>query len=248
MVTITDTVILIAVVYYAYAGWRKGLLRSLLKPSTFVICLIWGYVYYLKHHNFILSIGIAVVLPTVISFFLSAILYLWNKAGDRDKKTSRMNRLIGSCISLTWGVGMIVLMMVLVLMIPSYLFGVQKAREDILQSKIFALFPENLRKQFAHTETPEKSQGQPLTSEDIEELPGYDDLMKDDKVQELVSDEETLRQMKEKDFGKLLNNPKLLAILEDKELLAKFFHFYKNLNERGMLQETSPSYSNQMFE
>ena len=61
--------------------------------------------------------------------------------------------------------------------------------------------------------------------------------MRDDKtIQTLLTDEEIMRDIQDKNFAKLLTNPKMQALMKDPELVRKIL----DMNVKIMEQKTRP--------
>ena len=69
-----DLVVLLLLLFYAYRGWRKGILRSLIGPVSLIICGLIGIIHYDLNKNMITSLSIAIGGTFVLTIILSIIL------------------------------------------------------------------------------------------------------------------------------------------------------------------------------
>lgn len=133
-----------------------------------------------------------------------------------------VNRLMGSCFNLLWGGAMFLVIIFLIALIPPNIYGVQVIRQDVVDSEIFGFIKRQFKLQIPD-ELPLEAFQSPANIEVIRHTDEYKNLMKDPRVQELFSDQELQESIRNKDLGKLIAHPKIIAILQDRKLLSEFF-------------------------
>lgn len=231
----TDIVILVLVVLYALSGWKKGLMRILLGPLSLAVCVILSFWYYQRTQNVWLSLAIGVLGPFFLNGLLSIVLALLRKAihGDDDTGPSVFSRLAGSLVNVTWSGGLILISLYLFTRIPADTFNVGALRKDVERSWSYAVMVAAVDSAFPHWSG--KSTSTQQVKQDLQETEEYQRLMADDRVRALFEDEEIMKQVQAKNLTALMNNPKLLEVM-DPQLIQDFF----KLNEKYLQQQTLP--------
>ena len=62
----------------------------------------------------------------------------------------------------------------------------------------------------------------------------FTQILSDKKIQDMVTDETTARQIKEKNIGQLISNPKIQSVLHDPALLQKLMELNKEIIKDGL--------------
>ena len=241
MHNITDYITAGAILYFFYNGWRKGFLKTLLGPISLIAGCLIGYSYYQKTQNMAVGLAICVLSPFIINILASIILKLWNKAVNSDIPPSMISRLSGSAFSILWGGGYLAMMLILVAVMPLRFGWFEKAQDDVLGSRSYALISER-----AGDKIPggffdiKKIAGvlrDPAKLKEFESTEEFKALREDARLKEFFSDEETADQVRNKDYRGLLSNPKMQAVFRDKELLKKIFALNKKIAEESSEDE-----------
>jgi len=79
----------------------------------------------------------------------------------------------------------------------------------------------------------------PAKLEKLRSTKEYKTFMEDDNLKEIFSDEETVEQISNKEYGKLLANPKILSMFQNEQLLKKIFALNKKMMEQGLSDDAS---------
>ena len=141
------------------------------------------------------------------------------------------------------------LLVFLLSMMPPNLPGLAVFHNDVVHSLTFAAVSAPLKKRLPFIEKIQKHpQGLTLTLPSpegpapLETSAAYQELMKDERVKALFSDEETLQQIREQDLPGLFNNPRVFAVMQDRELVAQFFKLYGDMmQDKDAADETAPA-------
>src|SRR3989338_4323676 len=97
-----DFIILCLLLIFFWAGWLKGLLRSLIGPISLGLSLTAGLIYYWITQKFFYAVLITLFGPIALNIIFSIILKIWNKATS-DKSSPRLaSRILGGLFSLLW--------------------------------------------------------------------------------------------------------------------------------------------------
>jgi len=244
----TDLIIAAFGILFIISGWSKGIVRSLLGPAALVLATAAAFIYYQKTHNILISCVIGIFGPLVLGWALSLFLAVWNNIFNSDAKGEPMlpSRILGSVFHLLWGGTFVVLTVVLLLMIPEKYItipGLARAQNNIRTSTIYSyskIFWPSSMISLNSVENGLSILDNPEKIEKLQASPEFQSLQQEPKIQEILADEETLRQIQDKDLGKLLSNPKIMALIRDKELMEKFLDLNKRLIMEGQ-KETSSS-------
>ena len=249
MHNITDYITLGAFLYFFFNGWRKGFLKTLLGPISLIAGCLIGYGYYQRTQNIAIGLGICIIGPFIINILASILLKLWHKAVNSDVPPPTISRLLASAFSILWGGSYLVMMLILIAVSPLKFGWFEKAQKDVLESRSYAFINARLGDRIPSGLLDIKKVTDilqdPAKFEKFESTQEFKALREDTRLKELLSDEETAEQIRNKDYGKLLSNHKMQAVFQDKELLKKMFALNKKLAEEDgenedSTDETSP--------
>lgn len=241
MISITDGIILLMLLISFWSGWQKGLLRIILGPLSLLAGTVASYLYYSCTHNFLISVLIGLLGPIVLNFTLTVGLAVWNKTVNNNQKANILSRAGGGILNLLWTAGLSALVLVLLAILPSHFFGLDKIRADLDRSIAYSLV-----QQFIQDKVPSQKRMDnmlnifdPAQLKNIEDTKEYKNVMEDKKVQAILSNEETMKQIQRKDFAKLLSNPEFLKIFQDDHLMKNILDLNMRLLKAGSGGETS---------
>jgi len=219
---ITDYITITAALYFCFAGWRKGFLRTLLEPIALVAGCLLGLGYYHKTGNIVTGLSISILSPFVINMLVALMLKLWHKSTRKYKPIPFSSRFLGGGLSLLWRGSYLALLLLLIGTAPISAKWYKCIHADVTASKLYTFVYSKVEhrldqsffdpnKTFTLIQNPEKFQKFESTKE-------FKNLMSDPQLKELLSDENITEQIKNKKYGQLLSNPKMQTALQDKEL------------------------------
>ena len=247
---VTDIIVLLAILYFAFSGWTKGFLRSLNGPISLIICVGLGVMYFHKTQNIMLCLGITIIGPLVMNILLGLLLDVLQKADNKLNVVSFISRLGGMTLSLGWSGSMLLLSVLLVSIMPAKLFGMESVKENVLRSTTYSVIVKMIPAPWSPGGASGSSHAGRADGvgasgaeglEGLEESPEFQALMADPRIRDIFRDEETLDQIKNQDIAKLLANEKILGILQDPELLKKFFSMYQKIQSLGPQSDVNPT-------
>ena len=225
MLTITDYIVLIVVSLSTFNGWRRGFLRSLLGPLSLVLCSVLSFVYFQKTHNLFWSLLLCVLGPLLLNILLPLLLKIGQKTAPEDKSISSSSRILGALFNLSWNTGTLILFLVWILMLPANVFGLAKIHSDINGSMTISLLNQLLPNYLPlvdHFQNTWRVLNDPKERKMIESSPEYTALSQDEKIQGILADQDLIDQIRRGEMAKILSNPKIQEIFQDKELIKKF--------------------------
>lgn len=215
--------------YLALKGWRQGFLRSFVAPLSFCLALACGYHYYQNTHQLIGLIATIFLGKIVISIALSFMLSLFF---GKNSPPSPSSQAMGSLLSLSWGVLMVLSILLSFSLIKPSSFPFDNMIKPLFSSGSFLFVEKNIKPQLPFFQKTEKILAISKDPEKIEELqkqPGFKKFYEDKKIQEVVNNPEIQDLIKNKETFKLLNHPKITALLEDPKTAKKFQEFYSSI-------------------
>ena len=238
--SITDSVVLALTLYFLYRGWTQGLLRTLIGPIALLLGCVMAMIYYSQNHNIIMAFAISIGAPMLLNLLLSFALTIWQKAVNVDKTISPASRAWGAGLCALWGDINLLLIIVLIALIPSNASWIEGVRQDIFDSGTYSLVD-----QWTKHLVPKKSIDiravsqvlkDPNQLQNLQSSAEYKAVWEDKTIQALLTDEEVMRDIRDKNFAKLVANPKMQAVMKDPELVKKIL----DMNVRMMEQKTPP--------
>lgn len=243
-IMVTDYIMIVALLFFLIRGWRKGVLKTLLAPMALIIGCLTAFLYYQKTQNIAASLAIGVFSPFILRILASLILKLWDKAANKDVPLSISSHVLGSVFGVLWSGSYLAMVLILIGMVPLHEAWFEKIQNDVHASKSHDIVYQFMDKKMpslsgdinkitAIAEDPAKLQKFQSTKE-------FESLLEDDTLKEIFSDKELTEQIQNKEYGKLLTNPKIQAIMKDGQLLEKMFAMNKKIMEESLNDELIP--------
>ncbi len=204
---ITDIITLICAVFLIYRGLTRGFWGSLLGPLALIFASIISFVYYTWTKDMLVSLCIGLFGPFILSWIFRSFL----RSGNPENNLSALSRLSGALLSLSWGMAMLIITIILLTLVPPVNKPLQSMHKDISASRIYHLInPFNPFK--VNKTTP------PVTMKE---------LSQDKRIQDIVNDPQIIDAINRKDYAALLSNPKIAAIMQDPEMIKKMMSVYR---------------------
>ena len=219
-----DFFIITILLIFFWAGWLKGFLRSVIGPLSLLLSLGISAIYYIFTHKFFYAVLISLSGPVILSILFSIILKVWNKKVDDKKSLHIASRICGALLSLTWYGGIFILSLILLAMIPLHIPGMYKIQNLIKSSQAYTLSNRwfGPQTQMFDIQTMIITLKNPATQAQIQSSAAYQILTNDYNFQNLLSDEQLLKELEGQNTFHLLSNEKVQAILNNKDSLEKF--------------------------
>ncbi len=248
--TITDVIFAFSCLIFLCTGWQKGFLRTILGPVSLILGAIISYIYYLYTKNLIVSLVIGILGPFFLKMALSLGLNVWNKTVSNRMPAPLLSRLSGSLFNLLWSGGLLLLCLLLVVMIPANLFNfnIEKIQSDIRKSLSFSFIGKGVLNKVLGIEdvhetlTIFNNEGQ---MEKLKNSKEFHALAEDQRVQDVLHDETTLKQIQDKDFVHLVTNPKMLSLLNDPSLMKKLMAVHAQMMKEGYVVDSKSEAANE---
>lgn len=236
-----DSIVSALLLYFLYRGWAKGFLRTLIGPISLIVACIAGIIYYSSTHNIMAGILIGVLGPILLNILFSISINIWHQTVNVNRPLSYASRLLGSGFSLVWGSLHLALMIILLFMIPLDFPWLRHLREQVLLSRSYAVIQQQTK-----TILPVESLNapqllemlrDPAHLEKVHSLEEYKTLMEEKVIMDILSDEDILRYIEDKNFSQLMTNPKVQSLLENPEVLKKVFDLNIKIIEQSAQEE-----------
>lgn len=222
-----DMIVLLLFLYYLWRGWKKGFLGSILGPISLLAGCLLSYSYYQKTQNILIALSISLFGPIFFHITAAIFLKMWAVASDRKKTLSVASRLFGAAFSLSWSGGMLVLLILLVMVIPSAVPYAGKLRDHLSGTQTYMLISHYSNQRPLQMDDPKQM-------ERLSETKEYKQVMQDDRFRKLVMDPEVQKYIGDKDFGGLMNDENVKGALQDRDLMLQLFEFQKRIIQDSM--------------
>lgn len=236
----TDSIVLALTLYFLYRGWSQGLLRTLVGPIALLLGCLMAVIHYSQNHNIIMAFGISIVAPMVLNLLLPFALTVWQKTVNADQLVSPASRAWGAGLCALWGNINILLIIVLVALIPSNASWIENVRQDIFNSRTYSLVDQWTRHLVPKKSIDIRAVSQVLKDPDqiqrLQSSAEYKAVWDDKTIQTLLADEDLMRDIQDKNFAKLMTNPKMQALMKDPKLVQKIL----DMSVKIMEQKTPP--------
>jgi len=239
LLTITDYIVLVVVSLSTLNGWRRGFLRSLLGPLSLVVCSVLSFVYFQKTHNLFWSLLLCILGPLLLNILLALLLRSGQKTDEEGQSISSGSRILGALFNLSWNTGILILFLVWILMIPANVFGLAKIHSDINGSMTISLLNQRLPNHLPlvdHFQNTWRVLNNPKERKMIESSLEYKAIAQDEKIQGILADQNLIGQIHRGEMTKVLSNPNIQEIFQDKELIKKFLALENSILRKELPQ------------
>ncbi|HLD70212.1 MAG TPA: CvpA family protein [Candidatus Omnitrophota bacterium] len=238
MLTITDYIVLIVVGLSTLNGWRRGFLRSILGPLALILCSFFSLIYFQITHNLFLTLLFGILGPILLNILFALLLGSGKKTTPENQSISSISRILGALFNFSWNTGLLILFLVWILIIPANVFGLAKIHSDINRSLTISLLNKLLPDRLPMVERFQNTWNvlnDPKKRGAIESSLEYKAIAQDQKIQNILADQNLIEQIRRGEIAKVLSNPKIREISQDKELIKKFLDL-----ESSILRKESP--------
>jgi uncharacterized membrane protein required for colicin V production len=244
--TLTDLITSLLSIYLIALGASRGFLRSLLGPVSLVVGTVVSIVYYNCTKQLIVSLIIGLAGPFILLLILKFLLRTWVSVTKSTDKPDFLSRTGGLVLTLFWGWVFVVFTLILLAAFPplneplkfihhdvtsSVSYSVAKPLEDIFfqsPQKIPAAGP--VRAHAAGSAANPSGEAKSLAD--------------DPRFQKVLQDPEVQKEIREHDYVKLMQNPKMLAltqqIMNDPAAMKKVLSVYKTQRQAAGTAATTP--------
>jgi len=230
--TLTDFIVLVLSIFLLARGAARGFIRSLLAPASLIITTILSILYYQETHDLVVSLLLGLLGPILLHLLLKFLLKTFAKATNTDVSPGFFSSLAGGVLTLAWGWVFIALTLILLALFPVKEKPLTTLHKDLTDSIAYkttapwvgTFIPVAQEKSADNTHLSSTSDAQSLAQ--------------DPRFQKVLQDAEIQQEITNHDMGKLLSNPKIMAltqqIMTDPEMLKKVMAVWQS-------QQKSPS-------
>jgi len=211
---VTDIIISFISIFLLSLGTSRGFMRSLLGPFSIIVTTIISIIYYQITQNIMISLGIGLIGPMLLTFLLKFLLKTWAKATNNDIKLSSLSRLGGSILTLLWGWVFIVLTLILLAVLPPWTEALTAIHNDVIKSMSYSIAKPWKENFYGASPSDAKS------------------LAQDPRFQKVLQDPEIQEEINAHDIVKLMSNPKMInltkQIMSDPATMKKVMAVYSS--------------------
>ena len=166
----------------------------------------------------LISLCIGLFLPIILAWIFRASFKTWNRFKNPDHQFSLLSRLSGAVLSLTWGMAIIIITVLLMAMMPPVNPTIKFIFNDIHTSKLYKTI-----KPFDSSAIDKKTAKENIKA-----------LSEDKRIQDIVNDPAIVDAINRKDYAALMNNPKITSLMQDPELLKKMMSIYQDIGQQPL--------------
>jgi len=219
---ILDAVLSGIIGFQVIFGFVKGLLNKAVELGIFLASVVAAYFYYKKGGG-LLTIMLVFLLAQLA---LHMVFWLVRKLVLKDKvKPSPYLRVGGGIIGACEGVVMVLVALVSLHFLNGFLGSANTALTRTLETSFFYTRYREMSRQSAVPGVQEAYQiGEVLKAGDGKiklDEETVNELRENKSIQAILGDEELLENIKQRNYTKILSDPKFVAVLNDKELLKQ---------------------------
>ena len=225
----TDLITLILSIFFLIRGAARGFLNSLLVPISIIAATIISIIYFQVTKQIITSLIIGLVGPLCIHLLLKFLLKTWAIATNSEIKPGFLSRLGGAIITFIWGWIFIIFALILIAVLPPWGDTLTAVHEDVIKSASYFFAKPISENFFASSQQNVTALTTPTANLDAKTL------AEDPRFQQVLKDPEIQKEIDEKDFPKLISNPKIIEltrqIMGDPATMKKVLAAYSNQQE-----------------
>ncbi|MBF0483891.1 MAG: CvpA family protein [Candidatus Omnitrophica bacterium] len=244
MIYLTDKIVVVILTIYFLIGWQRGFFKAIIGPIAFIVGTLISAVYYFETKNLIIAVIIGIIAPLVLGVIFSILFRPPPK--DKDDNSSPtisfVNRAAGGLICAAWSGGMAILCIILVTLIPSNFKPLASIKKDISSSQTYRIVNKlsghRLKKTVLDIDMFNNLVKSEKVQEDMQKSEAYKNLMDDPSVKSILNDAKTLESIQKKDIKSLIGNPKILAIMNNPDLIGKLMQFQKEIIEKNSAESS----------
>ena len=232
----TDYIVLFVLFISFLLGFLNGFFKTVIGPISIILGWIIGVTFYYKTDRLITSLIISIAIPIIIKVLFFFFYRPKKQRKNAVKKFYLVGRLAGGSFSLFWYGSITCLLLVIITLLPIEKNWYKTIKDSVTQSTSYSLINRiagdkikefsqnntNIFEIFQNEETLEKTKD---TSE-------FKDIMNHKKIKALFKDEESVKQLEDKDFASLISNPKIMEIIKDNALIKKFLSLNKKMGDK----------------
>lgn len=224
-------VILLGWIFYLFLnGWHKGAMCTLISPLSLILGVLSSILYFQKTHNAIgLFIGLLAA-PLGFAILLSLIITAWHEKVNKSLPPEPLSRIIGAVSNVLWGGSIFIFAMMSIPPLSMQIPQLDGMKQKILASYSYAFIQGRFAGKIPLLRDVEALSIISKDEKKLEEFqsrPEVSALSKDEKIKDIVSDEELMKQIQQKDIFKILSNKKIQQALQDEQLIEKILALRK---------------------
>lgn len=221
--TITDIVTILLSIVLILSGFNRGFLNSLLGPISLIIATILSIIYYKATNDVPKSLCIGLFGPFILGWFLRSCVNSWFSLSGAQGSPSLLSRIAGALLTLSWGMVMFIISVLLLAIIPPVNKPLDYLYRDIHNSHFYQLI------KFLDAYAADK----PTSQTDLNAL------SEDKRIQDVVNDPSIREAINKKDYSALMSNPKIAALIQDPTLMKKMLGAYRQMMQERMNSQNS---------
>ncbi|MFA6378913.1 MAG: CvpA family protein [Candidatus Omnitrophota bacterium] len=231
-----DIVALLIILYFTCFGWVQGIMRFLLGFIAFFLSSQIAIHYFQGTQNILESLKIFLFLSAGISLVAWFGLSFWNKAIVKSRQCTPLSRLLGATVGFCWALSLASALMVFLVLVRIDKSVFKKAKKMCEESYLYTFIEHRFLSHYPLYQALKKLYEQPpgtlqpsstiISAETMLSAEDLESINQDEKLQAVLADEQIKKMIEEKDFGRLLSNPKIQDLVKYKVFIEKLIKLY----------------------
>ncbi len=230
-------------------GWHLGLLRNLIEPFSFGLCLIFAIINYDLNSNLLHSITIAVIGTIILSFTIHLIIVLGRKTVSKKYRSYVFwgSRLAGGVLSVIWRGALAAGLVLLIMTLPNNAFQIKSTQASIQNSETYAHIQTYVLPRFPILENTILTLSvfsHPEQFTKVDDSLEYADFFNNEHVQDILSDPDIADDIRSNNIRNLIANEKIQTLLKDQKSLKMIEQLSKEIYRRQEKKEATENTEN----
>lgn len=222
---VLDIIVLALLTLLAWQGAARGFLQSVIGPIAFLIATGIALIYYNLSKNIMVALGIGLVGPFFLRFFLVFVAKSFGKISGDSTNPSIVSSLLGGALTICWGMCFILPIMVALTLVPHTIPGFSTMHNYLVKTRTFEATQYIVHKtgilpKPAPQADTDEAAAQPAAAGPI---PSIAD---DERIKALLNDPEIKKAAESKNVAALMSNPKILTLAQDPQFIKKVLALY----------------------
>lgn len=241
---IFDIIFLVALGIFFLLGWHLGLLRNLIGPFAFGLCLLFGVINYDLNSNLLHSIAIVVIGTISISLTVNLIIFISRRTVQKKYRSYVFwgSRLLGGCLSAAWLGAMAAGVVLLIMTLPNNAFQLKNVQAVIEESQTYSYIQVYVISRFPvlrNTFTTLSVFSHPESFTMVNDSQEYKEFFNNTHVQDILSDPDIANDIRTNNIKNLITNKKIQALLKDPKSLKIIEQLSKEIYRRQGQQDST---------
>ncbi len=240
-----DNIVLVFLILSFYSGWRKGLLRALVTPVSFLLSIGASMVYFDMHENIFIAFLVVTLGTPLLSFTCKILFFFARLTIDKEYRDHIfwLSRILGGVVKVAWRGTLVGIILTLLTLIPVNFPYVEDMTKSITTSRSYALSSYYVLEKITYLQNVYltlKAFYNPLEIQQFSSSREFKEYFNDEKIQFLLKDPELQEAVKTKNYLQIVGNSSVRDVFTNDELMKKLARLYKKVYASRAKQSAQP--------